>query len=370
MSVETAIWKMTEQGPVRLQFASLGLEATLEDMLATDPSMIGLDLLVVGRQVATAHGGFVDILALDSDAQVHVIELKRDRTPRDVVAQTLDYGSWANGLTLEAVSGLYAEHRQDADLEDAFAEKFSQPLPDVFNPDQQLTIVASELDPASDRIVEYLAEKFGVPINAVFFRHFTDEGNEYLTRTWLLTPEQAAASTSRSRRHPGTVRPWNGRDFYVIQGSATGDRNDRWDLARRYGLLSAGGGSWYWKPLRNLTPGKRVFAYVGGVGYVGVGTITGEMQSARETQVTVEGYNVNLLDAPDVSKRLIERAKSEDPEVTEMVVPVEWKVAVPQEEAINEPGLFASQVTVCKLRDERTIEVLAQRFGLEGEESG
>lgn len=371
MSVETAIWKMTAQGPVRLEFTSLGLEATLEDMLAADPSMVGLDLLVVGRQVATAHGGFVDILGLDSDAQIHVIELKRDRTPRDVVAQTLDYGSWASGLTLERVSALYAEHQSDTDIEDAFAETFSQPLPDVFNLDQRLTIVASELDPASDRIVEYLATQYAVPINAVFFRHFTDGGNEYLTRTWLLTPEEAAGS-SALRHRPARRRPWNGRDFYVIQGSVSGDRNDRWELARRYGLLSAGGGTWYWRPLRNLTPGKRVFAYVGGVGYVGVGRVTGEMRPARETNVEVDGETVNLLDAPEVSSRLVERGQSDDPEETEMVVPVQWDVAVSQAEAVNEAGLFASQVTVCKLRDQRTIDVVTQRFGLqdgEGDQS-
>ena len=31
-------------------------------------------------------------------------------------------------------------------------------------------------DPTSDRIVEFLAESYGMPINGVFFRHFSDEG--------------------------------------------------------------------------------------------------------------------------------------------------------------------------------------------------
>lgn len=34
-------------------------------------------------------------------------------------------------------------------------------------------------------------------------------------------------------------------------------------------------------------------------------------------------------------------------------------------EAISAPGLFASQVTACKLRDERTIDVLTDAFGLD-----
>lgn len=251
--METAIWKMTDRGPVPLEFTTLDLETALEDMVVRDPAMIGLDLLIIGRQIATGFGGYVDTLGLDVEARVHVIELKRDRTPRDVVAQTLDYGSWAAGLTLDEVVALYAE-QQDADLEEAFAERFSRPIPDVFNPDQQLTIVAAQLDPTSDRIVEYLAEHFGVPINAVFFRYFQDGGDRYLTRTWLLSPGEVAASPSHGKRRR-QLRPWNGRDFYVIQGSSTGDF--RWEIARRYGLLNAGGGSWYWKPLRNLTPGKR-----------------------------------------------------------------------------------------------------------------
>jgi hypothetical protein len=63
--------------------------------------------------------------------------------------------------------------------------------------------------------------------------------------------------------------------------------DSRWELASKYGFLSAGGGSWYWKPLKNLTPGKRVFAHVGGAGYVGVGVVEGEMIPARDAFVGV-----------------------------------------------------------------------------------
>jgi hypothetical protein len=364
MSIETAVWKLTEEGPLHMPFVSLELESALEDMVVADPAMIGADLLVIGRQVLTSFGGYIDTLGLDVDAQIHVIELKRDRTPREVVAQVLDYGSWATGLTLEEVSALYAEQNDEGDLESDFAERFSKPLPDVFNPDQQLTIVASQLDPASDRIVEYLAERFGVPINAVFFRYFQDGPNRYLTRTWLLAPEEAAASSSRGKRRRGQVRPWNGRDFYVVQGTA-GDGSDRWEIARRYGVVSAGGSSWHWKPLRNLKPGKRVFAYVGKVGYVGVGTVAGEMSPARDFKVEVEGELVPLTQAPNLSEPFLSRATSTDDEITEMVVPVDWEVAVPLESAVKETGLFASQVTACKLKDERTIEVVTSQFGLE-----
>lgn len=99
MAVELAIWRLTDSGSRALELSSLDSERRLEDMFAEDPSIRGIDLLlVVGQQVRTEYGGYIDLLALDADGRAHVLEIKRDRTPRDVVAQTLDYGSWVQNL--------------------------------------------------------------------------------------------------------------------------------------------------------------------------------------------------------------------------------------------------------------------------------
>ncbi len=362
MAVEIAIWRMTDAGPHQLASSPLDFEQRLEDMLTEDPSMSGTDLLIIGRQVPTSYGGYIDLLALDADGRAHVLELKRDRTSRDVVAQALDYGSWVQGLGLEDLEQIYLDHQGgETHLGEAFAERFDSPLPDVVNAEQQFTIIASELDPTSDRIVEFLAESYGVPINAVFFRHFIDDGREYLARTWLFDPQQTEDKAARPSR--SKLRPWNGRDFYMVLGRA--GQTDRWSIASKYGLLNAGGGSWYWKPLRNLTPGKRVFAYVAGAGYVGIGRVTGEMIPARDAKVEVAGQLQSLLDQPERSAEGWEQAASDDPEKTEMVVPVEWLATRPIDQAVWEKGLFASQVTVCKLRDERTIKTVESAFGLD-----
>ena len=357
--MEIAIWRITEDGPRWLPSSPLDLEQRLEDMLAEYPGMTGIDLLVVGRQVRTAYGGYIDLLALDADGRVHVLEIKRDRTPRDVVAQTLDYGSWVQALGLEDLEQFFIDnHDGETGLGEAFAEHFASPLPDVINADQQFTIIASELDPTSDRIVEFLAESYHVPINAVFFRHFSDQGRDYLAWTWRLDPEPIQARTAG----PSKTKRWNGRDFYAVLGRA--DETHRWEVASKYGFLNAGGGSRYWKPLRHLTSETRVFAYVGGAGYVGVGCVTGEMIPAREARVEVNGVLQPLLDQPEFSGEWGENAASEDPEITEKVVPVKWLATRSIEEAVREKGLFAARTTACKLSDEHTIKTVESAFGL------
>ena len=138
----------------------------------------------------------------------------------------------------------------------------------------------------------------------------------------------------------------------------------RWPIAHKYGFLNAGGGSWYWKPLRNLEPGHRVFAYVSGAGYVGIGRVTGRVIPARDAEVEIEGRRQPLLDQPDVSAAWKQGAASEDSKVIEMVVPVEWLATRSLDQAIWVKGLFAKQTTVCKLRDAHTIETVESAFGL------
>jgi hypothetical protein len=356
-----SLWRVSEAGPVPVHEAAVAQEKNLEDWLVSDPTILGTQLLLIGRQVATSFGGFIDILAIDADARVHVLELKRDKTPREVVAQLLDYASWVRQLTQDDLASIFSD-KVGGDLAQAFAEFFPNPFPDVVNADQQLTIVAAALDPASERIVEFLADEYGVPINAIFFRMFQDGGNQYLGRTWLIDPGKSAASPARVAR--GKIRPWNGTDFYVVQGRVE-ENAYRWELARTTGYLTAGGGSWYTKPLRNLVPGKRVFAYVGGAGYVAMGTVAGHVLPVKGITVTKGDTQVPLADAwPGVPDEFRSRVDPDDPDLAEMAVRVEWDKTLPLNEAIREAGMFSSQVTVCKLRDEPTLTVLYERFGV------
>ena len=216
-----------------------------------------IDLLVVGSyQVRTAYERGIDRSSGSmNDGRVHVLELKRDRTPRDVVAQTLDYGSWVQGLGIDDLEQMFLDHHDgDTDLGEAFAEQFASPLPDVQNADQQFTIIASELDPTSDRIVEFLAESYRVPINAVFFRHFSDQGRDYLARTWLLDPERIEVEAEGHTK----TRIWNRRDFYTVLGRA--GETHRWEVASKYGLHQRRRWILVLEALRSLRPGHRVFA--------------------------------------------------------------------------------------------------------------
>lgn len=106
-----------------------------------------------------------DLLALDEGGTLYVIELKRARTPREVVAQVLDYGAWARGVSAEGLARVF-ELRPFAHgrtFHSAFAEQFDGAPPETINHAHRLVIVASELDDSTERIVECLLEDYRVP---------------------------------------------------------------------------------------------------------------------------------------------------------------------------------------------------------------
>jgi hypothetical protein len=113
--IELGVWRLDAAGPRRLAPTALANEAQLEEIIEREPSILGLGpLLIVGRQVATAYGKFIDLLALDAEGKVAVVELKRDRTPRDVVVQALDYGSWIVDLGYDEIVEIHALTRTTA----------------------------------------------------------------------------------------------------------------------------------------------------------------------------------------------------------------------------------------------------------------
>jgi len=361
MALEIGLWRVDSGTPVRVGASTFPLEARLEELIQSDPTILGEPLLVVGRQVPTAFGKFIDLLAVGADGTMHVLELKRDRTPREVVAQVLDYGSWVQGLSHSEVLDIF-DSQHEAAFEVAFEEQFGTKPPDELNGGHTLTVIAADIDAATERIVTYLAG-FDVPVNVVFFRYFRDDEREYLARSWLLD-ETVVAPGGAGPKRGGTREPWNGHDWYVSFGEYDGGRN--WDDARKYGFVSAGGRPWYSRTLRSLPVGARIFTYIPQAGYVGVGTTTGEASQFQDALVTIDGEQLKLSDQPLAGNYHHPPVGGED--TAEYVVPVEWITTKPRELAVHERGLFANQNSACKLRNRFTLNTLYTEFGLEDAE--
>jgi hypothetical protein len=360
MPIGVSVWRLQNGKAIPVERAPLANERLLEDILEADIALLGLPkaLLVLGRQVQTDFAGRVDLLCIDQEGKLYVVEIKKERTPREVVAQAMDYGYWVRDLTYQDVRDIWSRNHDQGDFDEAFRSTFKLEPPEAIDVEHQLVIVASALDPASERIVLY-AQGYGLPLNVVFFQTFQQDGTQYLTRTWLIDPTEEVPVRKASHLKK-QQEPWNGKDWYVSFGEGE-TRN--WEDARRYGFVSAGGGPWYTRTLRILPLGGRVFVNLPGRGYVGVGIVTGTPASARDFKVTVDGQQVSITEVPLHAPNLAAAAALEDDE-TEWFVPVSWIKTLPAQEAIGFKGRYGNQNSATKLTHSLTRATVLERLGI------
>jgi len=366
MPIELGIWRIDE-GLEAIQSVSLNLESRLEEILVEDISIASPNWMIIGRQVRTAYDKLTDLLAIDSSGNLVLIELKRDKTYRDIVAQVLDYGSWIKSLEDDDIAQIYqaylSKFHPDGDhvsIDEAFCKRFSvKEMPDDLNDSHELVIVASNLDAATERIVTYLSEEYDVKINAVFFRVFKDGDREYLTRAWLREPSQIDTSPGKT---PHTNDKWNG-EYYASFGASP---HRDWDEAVKYGFVSGGGGSWYSNTLSLLEPGARIWVNIPGTGYVGVGKVVEKVIPVDDFYVEENGQQVRLIDLSAAVAGMTQM--KDDPEKAEKLVRVEWLKTVSSAHAIKEKGFFGNQNTVARPTVQKwnhTIERLKRRFEID-----
>jgi hypothetical protein len=353
MPIRTAIWKVANP-PEPLAVSSLLNERLLEEMIVAAPRLLSDEWMLIGRQEDTGFGGRIDLLAVPPDGSIVLIELKRDRTPREVMAQALDYASWVSRLGTDDIADIYDRFAPGRSLADDFRQRFGQELDeDMVNQSHQIVVVAASLDDSTERIIIYLSER-GIPINVLCFQVFTHGTEQLLSRSWLIDPIRTPVTGADS-----TNEPWNG-EFYCSFGHG---ESRSWDDAVEYGFICGGGGVWYSKTLQLLSSGDRAWVNAPGFGFVGVGRVAGRAQPASTFMVATSTGDVPIL---DIAKRgNYHREFLNDPERCEYFVPVRWLQTVPLEKAVREIGLFGNQNTVCKPTTPKwrsTVDRLKEKF--------
>jgi hypothetical protein len=210
-----SLWKLNSDGSASaVAEQRLATEAQIESAVESAPELLGMDVIIIGRQTPTPSGP-LDLLAIDGGGRLVVVENKRDRTPREVLAQTIDYAAWVSTLTFDEVETIYAKYgaaanaNEAADLAEDFEEHFGEQL-DAIADVPRMVIVAAHLDDTTERMIDFLTDSFSVPVNAVLFQPF--EGG-LIGRTWLR-PDTASSRSAGKRSSGNTTSREQAKQFW------------------------------------------------------------------------------------------------------------------------------------------------------------
>lgn len=114
--------------------------------------------------------------------------MKRDKLPREVIAQALDYVSDISSWDLDRINEECLKYSKSS-LEDYLNENFEDiELEDLkVNENQRLLLVGFSIDEPLERMIEWLSNNFGVGLNAVILKYIqTKSGDEFIARTMII----------------------------------------------------------------------------------------------------------------------------------------------------------------------------------------
>ena len=163
-------------------FGNDNRESDLEILLEKNPEYFfeKSKILIIGRQVQTNLGSWIDLLGLDQHGNTVVVELKRGKTPRETLAQLLEYASFIENLDYESLNEIYQGYvGEDTSLDNYHQEFFDIDSEEQvsFNKSTKLVIVAQDISAPIKQTALYLRKK-GFDIYCMEFKYFLNHASE------------------------------------------------------------------------------------------------------------------------------------------------------------------------------------------------
>lgn len=188
-----------EQGIVeKIKTDTIDYERYFESWLENSPTLLlddddGSTVLWIGRQVSVSVGDtdkYPDLLGIDASGDLVIVELKKGKTPREVIAQILEYAAWGSRLDYEMLDELARSYySQDPTMS---GKTLKQMYQEVFNPDgdterdvvfnrrQKLYIVAEQVSLVIRQVSEYLRDIYSMNLNHLEYEILRTPDGEYL----------------------------------------------------------------------------------------------------------------------------------------------------------------------------------------------
>lgn len=243
------LYEISDSGLVahdRADFVALGLyeRADLQRLLREDISALGDDLLVVAEEFGQWEDARrrIDLLAIDRDAHLVVIELKRTTEGGHMELQALRYAAMVSSMRFEEVAAAYtahaAKHRPGEEV-DARAELLAWlDAPDgedevAISSDVRIILVSADFGREITTAVLWLNRFDGMDIRCVRLVPYQIEGRILLDIQQVVPLPEAADYQVRLRRKDQQQErvTSDGRDFtryhIVVDGQVLPDENKR-----------------------------------------------------------------------------------------------------------------------------------------------
>jgi hypothetical protein len=172
----------------------------LEQWIKSNPQILGEDIVVIGEQVQTSSGP-LDFLGIDNSGNAVIVELKRDKLPREALAQAIDYASDISSWEIDRLRVICKSYTGQ-NLEDLLQEHFESIEFDdlTLNQSQRLLLIGTGVEESLGRMIEWLSDNYSLGINAIVLNYAkTRQGDAILSRMVIIPEEIEKQKANRGK---------------------------------------------------------------------------------------------------------------------------------------------------------------------------
>ena len=191
----------------------------IQEWIEKTPDILGEDLLIIGKEVVLPSGKRLDLLAIDKEAYLVVIELKRDSSGKDAEWQAIKYTSYCSSMHNDELFGIYAEYL-GASLEEArdLIDEYIEYDLDELNEEQRIVLAAKEFHPELVSAVLWLRE-YEVDIKCVRLAPYLDANGDLFIKPEVLIPLPEAEDYIQKKEHKNKHSPAGTSSIYSLEES-------------------------------------------------------------------------------------------------------------------------------------------------------
>lgn len=165
----------------------------IQEWIEKCPAILGEDLLIIAKELELPSRGRLDLLAIDREASLVIIELKRDDSGSNADWQAIKYASYCSAFTDEEIHEALAL-RRDITKEAAkeLVEEFIGGTdPESLNEKQRIILASKEFHSDVVSAALWLIEQ-GIQVQCVRLEPFVDEtGGIFINPTVIIPAPEA-----------------------------------------------------------------------------------------------------------------------------------------------------------------------------------
>ena len=179
---------LTKLSPTDFTSQNLLERYDIQEWIEKTPDILGEDLLIIGKELSLPSGSRLDLLAIDKNARLVIIELKRDDSGKEIDWQAIKYASYCSNFLVDEIIHHFVNYL-NIDEEEARVtiDEFLDEELELLNHSQRIILVSKEYHSDVISAVLWLRE-YSVDIECLRLRPFVDPDGDLLIQPDKIIP--------------------------------------------------------------------------------------------------------------------------------------------------------------------------------------